>query len=91
MNQGRKPDITITAKPKQGGSDDRKKLVAIWENENGMLSGKLGFDVKEIVLNDGTVIDGNANGWFINAKDWRQGKPSRGAKKQGFDDDDIPF
>jgi hypothetical protein len=69
MTQGRKPDVTITFKPKDGGKDDRKQIMAGWEGQYG-INMKLGRDVVAIKLSDGTVI--NAESGYYDMRDWRQ-------------------
>jgi hypothetical protein len=69
MTQGRKPDVTLTAKPKGGSNDDRVQLIAGWNGQYGV-NCKLGRDVAKIVLTDGTEITGD--GHYLDLKVWTE-------------------
>jgi hypothetical protein len=101
MTQGRKPDVTLTAKPKGGSNDDRVQLIAGWNGQYGV-NCKLGRDVAKIVLTDGTEITGD--GHYLDLKVWteigggrepRREEPPEYNEPPGVRDgggfDDLPF
>ena len=70
MMAGRKPSYKIVLKSKNTGTS--QGLVAIWENQEkpGLFSGKFENEIKEITLQDGTVI--NPSQVWINLYDNRE-------------------
>ena len=88
---GKKPDINVVVKGKE--SSRTMTLIAYWQNENGLFSGKMSNDVAKIVLANGQVITPDA--CFFNLYDNREEeKPqstSNAAYEGGDDNDDIPF
>jgi hypothetical protein len=54
---GRKPKFKVVLKSKNTGTS--QGLVAIWESEDkpGLFSGKFENEIKQIILQDGTVIN----------------------------------
>ena len=90
---GKKPDINIVVKGKDSGRT--MTLIAYWQNENGLFSGKMSEDIAKIVLANGQVITPDA--CFFNLYDNREEqkeKPqstSNAAYEGGDDNDQIPF
>ena len=91
---GKKPDINVVVKGKE--SSRTMTLIAYWQNENGLFSGKMSNDVAKIVLTNGQVITPDA--CFFNLYDNREEKKeekpqstSNAAYEGGDDNDDIPF
>lgn len=96
-----KPVISITARRKDApkGSRSMVKLAGAWEGRfPGSYDVKLD-GVREIVMNDGTVITG-ADYW-LSLKDWREddrgsrattkAEPGTGTPPPDVDPNDIPF
>jgi len=64
-----KPDLRFVAKDKNNG--DRHEIAAAWPNQRGSgYFAKLGDKVREIVMEDGTVITGQ--GFFLDIYDERE-------------------
>ena len=70
MMAGRKPSYKVVLKSKNTGTS--QGLVAIWESEDrpGLFSGKFENEIKQIILQDGTVI--NPDQVYINLYDNRE-------------------
>lgn len=102
---GRRPDVKITIKPKQGGQ--RVAIAAGWR-EDGKLRLKFDRDVVSVVLKSGEVMVGDV--WLDLYENDGDGPPARSARpspglssaravatapppEEGsdFGDDDIPF
>lgn len=70
MAAGDKPRFSITARRKDAerGSKERTKIGAAWEGRFPGTHDASFREVKEMVMQDGTVID--PNDYFFDIKDW---------------------
>lgn len=96
MPAGDKPSLSITARRKDApkGSKDFIKIGAGWPGKFGGYD--INFrDVKEIVMNDGTVVRPSEH-WF-SGKKWDEPQPQRSASTPSGEpggnggDSGIPF
>lgn len=102
MAKGDKPNIRISARPKNAAKGARVSvdLLAGWNGERG-INFVLDKEVREIVMNDGTVISGA--GYWINGRvsgsvngerpSTRADEPSGDSKPEGEKkpEDFLPF